>query len=420
MSKEERAISKEELTKRKEERKMKRKELSIFNKKIYKEKRVFLTLLLALCYLLSFSPLFAVDVGLVLDQKAECLGSKDTEFSYTGVAIPRITGLVGDTGDYYISAGLNFQNGPWAFVPELLRADFNWQSGSMYLTVGRMSYDDPLEYIASGLFDGARFSQHTNIGTFSVGAWYTGLLYKKRANIEMTENENMAINTDLDYGDFANTYFAPRRVLAAFDWEQKGLLEKAITRLSLLGQFDLTEEKLNSQYLAGKIIIPYGAFTFDIGGCFELIEGNNEIGSAFAVEASAAWRHPIHYLALGAKYASGKTDSLSAFLPLTTNTRGHILEPKLSGLTMISLDYTARLNETYSVGFFPAYFMLNGSDSGGKNLLGAEIYAAFYWSPLPDISLNLGAGAFLPSLGNITPDEKASWRVEINVVVSLY
>jgi hypothetical protein len=406
-----------------EERGMKRERLSIFNEQkiIFKKKRIFLTLLIAHCSLFIFiSPLFAIDAGVVLDQKAEYSGSEDTEFSYTGVAIPRITGLAGDTGDFYISAGLNFQNGPWAFVPELLRTDFNWQSGSMYFTAGRMNYDDPLGYIASGLFDGARFSYNSNTGTFSIGAWYTGLLYKKRVNIEMTENENIAINTDLDYSDFANTYFAPRRVLAAVDWEYNGLWEKAITKLSLLGQFDLTEEKLNSQYLAGKIIIPYGDFSFDIGGCFELIEENNEIGSAFAAEASAAWRHPIHYISLGAKYASGKSDTLSAFLPLTTNTQGHILESKLSGLTMISIDYTARLNDTYSAGFFPAYLILNGSESNGKNLLGAEIFAAFYWSPMPDISLNLGAGAFLPSLGNVTPDEKASWRAELNVVISLY
>jgi len=140
--------------------------------------------------------------------------------------------------------------------------------------------------------------------------------------------------------------------------------------------------------------------------------------SAFAAQAAVEWRHPVHYLALGAKYASGKTSSLSAFLPLTTNTLRFILEPKLSGLTMISIDYVARLNDLYSIGVFPAYFMLNGSDGGGRNRLGAEIYAAFYWSPFPDISLNLGAGAFLPSLGNFSPDEKVSWRAELNVVIS--
>jgi len=385
------------------------------------EKKTFLTLLPVTCYLLFVLPLFAIDVGVVLDQKAEFSSTEvDTAFAYDGIVIPRITGLVGDTGDFYVSAGFNGMNEPWSFVPELLRTDFNGQSGNIAYTVGRMSYDDPLGYIASGLFDGGRVTFDTDMGSFSAGAWYTGLLYKKRDNIEMTENEYRANNTELNYGDFANSYFAPRRVLAAVDWEHQGLGEKVITRLSLLSQFDFTKEKLHSQYLAGKAIIPYGVFGFNFGGCFELIEVNNEINPAFALEAAAAWRNPVHYLSLGVKYTSGKSDMLAAFLPLTTNTQGHILEPKLSGLTMLALDYTARLNETFSVGLYPAYFILNGSDSNDKNMLGGEIYTALYWSPAPDIGIIFGGGAFMRSLGNVAPDEETNWRLELNVVLSLF
>jgi len=385
------------------------------------KKSTLLTLLLTICYLLITSSLFAIDVGVVLDQTPKYSGSgDDTAFTYEGIVIPRITGLIGDTGDFYVSAGFNGMNDPWSFVPELLRTDINWQSGNMNLTVGRMEYDDPLGYIASGLFDGGRAAFQTGMGNFSIGAWYTGLLYKKRDNIEMTENEYRANNTALDYGDFADSYFAPRRALAAVDWEHQGLGELVITRLSLLSQFDLTEEKLNSQYLAGKVIIPYGVFSFDLGGCFELVEADDNIDPAFAAEFAIAWRHTVHYLSLGAKYSSGESDTLAAFLPLTTNTQGHILEPKLSGISMFSLDYTARLSETFSVGLYPAYFMLNGSQGDDKNLLGAEIYAALYWSPQPDIGVILGGGVFMPSLGNVAPDEDSNWRLELNVVLALF
>ena len=385
------------------------------------KKRTRLTLLLTICCILITHSLFAVDVGAALEQNAKYSGSGgDTAFACDGIAIPRITGLIGDTGDFYVSAGFNGMNDPWSFVPELLRTDVNWRSDSMNLTIGRMAYDDPLGYIASGLFDGGRVTFDTDKGSFSAGAWYTGLLYKKRGNIEMTENEYRANNTALDYGDFANSYFAPRRALIAADWEHQGLLEKAVTRLSLLGQFDLTKEKLNSQYLAAKVMVPYGVFGFDFGGCFELVEADDEIETAFAAEAAVEWRRAVHYLSLGAKYASGKSGAQAAFLPLTTNTQGYILEPKLSGITMIALNYTARLNEAFSAGLYPAYFMLNGADSGGKNRLGGEIYAALYWSPAPDIGMKLGGGAFMPSLGNVAPDGKADWRVELNVVLALF
>jgi hypothetical protein len=358
----------------------------------------------------------------VLDQTAEYSSSEDTEFSYTGIAIPRISGLVGNTGDFYVSAGFTYQNNPQGFIPELLRTDLTLRFDRIDITIGRMSYNDPLGYIASGLFDGFRVTIDTDMdmGSISAGAWYTGLLYKKRVNIEMTQNEYAANNTALDYGDFANSYFAPRRVLAALDWEHKGLLEKGMARISLLGQFDLTEEEVNSQYIAGKIKVPFGAFNFDLGGCFEIIEANNKTGSAFALEATFGWRNPVHFFSLGAKYSSGESDTLAAFLPLTTNTQGHVLETKLSGITMVSLDYMVKLHETLSAGLYPAYFLLTDPGSGDKNRLGAEIYAAVFWSPVPDISVNLGGGAFMPSLGNTAPDEKIKLRVELHVVISLF
>jgi len=357
----------------------------------------------------------------VLDQTAEYTNADDdSAFTYTGIAIPRLSGLIGDTGEFYVSAGFTFQNEPMGFVPELLRTDLTLRAGNLDFTFGRMVYDDPLGYVASGLFDGARVTLETGMGNFSAGAWYTGLLYKKRVNIEMTENEYIANNTALDYDDLANSYFAPRRVLAAVDWEHQGLFEKVMARFSLIGQFDLTEEKVNSQYLALKVMFPAGAFSFGLGGCFELIEANDKTGSAFAAEASAAWKNTAHYISLGAKYASGESNSAPAFLPMTTNTQGHVLEPKLSSIAILSLDYTARFHETFSAGLYPAYFLLTGSESEGKNRLGGEIYAAVFWSPAPDISVNLGGGAFLPSLGNVAPDEKAQLRVNLNVVISLF
>jgi hypothetical protein len=88
---------------------------------------------------------------------------------------------------------------------------------------------------------------------------------------------------------------------------------------------------------------------------------------------------------------------------------------------MLSLDYTARLHRTFTIGLTPSYFFLSDSkNAGGKLFMGAEFFGAFYWSPLPDVSVNLGGGAFLPSLGNVTPNGKNLWRVELNLVLSLF
>ena len=376
-----------------------------------------------LCYLLFAPCLFAIDMGLVLDQNAAFSSADEgAAFAYKGIAIPRLSGLIGDMGEFYVSAGLNFYSGAQAaVVPELLRTNFNWRSGGLELAAGRMDYSDPLGYIASGLFDGGRASLGTGAGTFSAGAWYTGLLYKKRANIEMTGKEAAANSAFIDYNDFSNTYFAPRRVLAAIDWEHKGFMDRAIARLSLLGQFDMGEEKVHSQYLAGKAVVPFRFFSFALGGCFEVIEANEKAGSAFAAEASVAWRNPAHRVSLEAKFASGESDTAPAFLPVTANAMGQVLRPKPSGISAISVDYAGRLLKTLSIGVTPMYFISTDSQGAdGKRLLGGEIFSALYWNPVPDISINFGGGAFLPSLGDVAPNGKNIWRAELNVILSLF
>jgi len=85
------------------------------------------------------------------------------------------------------------------------------------------------------------------------------------------------------------------------------------------------------------------------------------------------------------------------------------------------MDCIARLHETFSIGLYPAYFMLNDSESvKGRRFPGGEIFGALYWSPAPDIVMSLGGGAFMPSLGNAAPNEKIEWRAELNIVLSLF
>jgi hypothetical protein len=385
-------------------------------------KRTILTLLVTLCCLLFVPSIWAYDVGLMLDQNAYYAGvESDTAFAYKGLVIPRFSSLVGDAGEFYISAGINYQNNPWSFVPELLHTEFSWIANGMEISLGRISYSDPLGFIASGLFDGGRFSCFTEAGTFRAGAWYTGFIYKKRINIEMTDGDAESNDAAFDYGNFTGSYFAPRRVLAAFDWEHQGIGERVFARLSLLGQFDLTGAELNSQYLAGKMTVPFKSFAVSFGGCFEFMEKPGNVSTAFAAELGAVWKNTSQGLSLLTRYSSAESDSLAAFLPVTTNAQGQIFAAKLSGLSMASLDYTARLHRTFTISLTPSYFFLSDFiNTSGKFFRGAEFFGAFYWSPLPDISVNLGGGAFLPSLGNVAPNEKTLWRVELNLVLSLF
>jgi len=288
----------------------------------------------------------------------------------------------------------------------------------MELSLGRISYSDPLGFIASGLFDGERFSYHTEMGTISFGAFYTGFIYKKRINIGMTDEDKKLNDIAIDYDNFSDSYFAPRRVLAALDWEHQGLGERVYARFSFLGQFDFTGAELYSQYITGKMIVPFKIFTISFGGCLEIVEYSDNKDIALAAELGTAWRTSSSSFSILARYSSAKSDSMVEFKPVTTNAQGQILSEKLSGISLASMNYTARLQQTFTISFTPSYFFLSDyKNTRGKIFMGPEFFGAFYWSPLPDINVNLGAGVFLPSIGNV--GGKTLWRVELNLVLSM-
>jgi len=390
------------------------------------------SLFFALCSLLP-----AVDFGLLLNQDAGYGGlENDTNFDYSIGLVPRLSGLIGNSGDFIISAGLEADyNKGWGFVPELLRTELTFHTGNFAFEIGRMYHTDPIGFVAEGLFDGVRLSYYSGLGTFSLGAWYTGLLYKKRVNVELTPEDIESNKAPLDYGDMLGTYFAPRRFLGALTWEHLGLLVQPT--LSILGQFDFFGEKpLNSQYAVAKLVMPVKGFSLDIGGCFELVENDGKFSTAVAAEAEMAYSPPTmlkNRLSLTGHYASGNTgpdSSFAEFQPLTTRSQGDVLRVRLTGLTILSLDYVIRLHPAFAAGLTSTYFMRNDlstnsgypipEDNSNGHFLGDEFFARLLFSPASDLQVNLGGGIFLPSLGDAAPKEKNFWRVELNVIFSLF
>jgi len=389
-------------------------------------------------FIVNCSSLFAFDFGLTFNQNFGVSGyGSDSSFRYSGSMVPRVSGLIGENSDYYASAGFEAAYlGGLSFIPELLRTEFSFRSSALVVKAGRMYHSDPLGLIASGLFDGARVSYDSSVGSFYVGGWYTGLLYKKRINIEMTAADYEQTNVPLDTDNYWNAYFAPKRMLAGLGWEHLSLGGEASASAALLGQFDLSSgEALNSQYIAGKVSLPVKAFSFGLGGGFELIQQENKFGTGFVAELGLGFVPPIPLsskLSLLARYASGETGGNAyAFLPVTTVGQGNILGAKLSGVTMIQADYIAHLNNTFSAGISSSYFIRNDlktyigyplpeEKNNGGNSLGNEFFARILWSPYSDIHANLGGGIFLPSMGDAAPNAGNNWRVELNVILLLY
>jgi len=385
----------------------------------------------------------AFDFGAALDQTfgTESAG-KESEVDYQATILPHFSFLVGDSGDFYVSASLNlsYKTEEFFFIPELLRTEFSWRVDRLMIKAGRTQYSDPLGFIADGLFDGAQFLyDFPTIGTFSAGAWYTGLLYKERANIMISPQDVERYNAPYDINDFSNTYFAPSRLMFAANWDHPSFLEVVKLKVGVLGQVDLTDtdNKYNSQYFAAKIGVPGPGILFEIGGGLELIEYDEKQNIAFAAEAGIFWTVPTlmpSRLSFTGRFTSGMNgdNSVAAFTPVTTKPQGEILEAKLSGLSALALNYLIRLHKTFSADVTASYFLRSDTktfqsypvvdinENNDAYLLGCELYGRLIWSPLSDLRFTLGGGVFLPSLGNAAPDADSKWRVEIGAVIALY
>jgi hypothetical protein len=401
-------------------------------------------LLFFLLLLITPLPLAAADFGLLLGQymEANTAGSDNAApapggFEYQANILPRVSFVFNDENDLYVSAGLslNYEK-EFYFVPELLRTEYSHHTVSWELIVGRMYYADPMDFVANGLFDGARFSYNTPAGVFSLGAWYTGMLYKKNANITMTAEDQVSWDTPLNYSDFAKTYFSSRRFLSSVDWEHPSLAERLRLRAAVALQVDLTgnDARYHSQYLIVKASMPVKSFLFELGGSFENAIDDSSLHIAFAWDMGIFWNLPTELksrLSLTGHFAGGNTGGfIAAFVPVTGTLYGSVIQTKLSAMSILGLEYTARIMESLGASFGMSYFVrndlgtfmawpVNPADNNG-HFLGSEFILRLVWSPVSDVQLSLGGGVFAPGMGNVNPDEKPKWHADLTAVISIY
>jgi len=250
----------------------------------------------------------------------------------------------------------------------------------------------------------------------------------------MTQKDQALYDSVLNYGNFFNTYFAPPRLIVSFDWEHPSIGELVSLKVAVTGQIDLSAggDKFHSQYLTVKAAIPVKSFLFELGGSVQASQ-SDKFAVAFAWNVGIFWTLPTSFssrLSLTGSFAGGRSDDfIRAFVPVTTKFYGDILKAKLSGLTVLDLNYTARISRTFGTSLTASYFIRNDlgtyknypvSSSGSNGyFLGAELFARLIWSPFSDLQLNFGGGAFLPSLGDVS-NEKTKWRIELTAVVALY
>ncbi|GHV72075.1 hypothetical protein AGMMS49928_27410 [Spirochaetia bacterium] len=389
----------------------------------------------------SISMVFAADFGVTINQNPEFTGSgSDTDFNYSGGIGPWLSASLNEKLDLYLSGSLymQYKGEEWKFIPELNRFSLSWSpKDGVFLDAGRIRYSDPLGLVATGLFDGVSGSFGLASTRLSVGAYYTGFLYKDTADIYMTADDYTKSNKVLEYSDFGATYFASRRILASVCWDVPSIFASPhALNINGIAQFDLNgrDDALHSQYIDMQFIFsPISSLNFTLGAIVGIAESKgNDTELSLAGLINADWQPPtaVHdVFTLGVRWGSGRVnDSIGPFRPITTIREGNVLDASLPGIIVFNAGYMIRPVQSLSTGLEGRYFLRSDLvtfshaylKGGDERAIGGEFYGSITWVPVVDVSVVFGGGAFFPGMGNaLASDAPLQWKLSMAFVLSL-
>jgi hypothetical protein len=400
-------------------------------------------LILALC---GGGTAAAADFGLVLNAEGEYVSdAAGPGPAFTGSLSPWFSAALPGNLGLYLSGRAVFEYGveygrekrAWAWPPlfELERAELNFRPReTVYARLGRLHYRDSGGLIASGLFDGLHGAIGLTWARLSLGAFYTGFLYKETAEIFMTTEDRGRYIQPLKYGN-SESYFASRRFFIPLDIEFPDLTSRLSLACTLLAQFDINRgpAPLHSQYLAARLgleaadnlrlgLTAIGALTENSGAA---------VRSNFAGAFTADWDIPgalPDMFSVGLRWGSGAVNEwVAPFTPISGMAQGTVFTPALTGLMRAGAAYTARPHRAFSLAAEAALFWrtdvetftdaeLDGASR--DRFLGTEVSGSVIWAVQSAIRLTAGAGTFFPG-GAFTGAAKPRWKAGGGIMLSL-
>jgi len=379
--------------------------------------------LAAMVLLLAVTGAWALDFGSLVGI-APSYGDDGLALSF-GLT-PWISASLGGDSELYLSGSfsVDLADGAWTygFAPERAELVMRPVAGTE-VHVGRMRYADGAGLVVSGLYDG--FSVRTIFSGIDIklGALYGGLQDKEDSELLMS-GADVA-----DYGD-DTVLFAPGRIVMAASATIPGTIAWFVDALA---QFDTRgSAALHSQYLVlgvdGSLSSALGLSAAMVGSVVE--EAGFDPAFSLAAEAELGWMPEggwpdRAYLSL--RWATGDYGAFNPYLSVNAISQGQIFTPRLAGLFVSRIGYTARIDESLSADIQSTAFVRSASggpaDSGidpasDSIWLGAEAYASLRWAPVSDISLSSGLGLFVPGTAFL-PDQPIRWLISLALVVSL-
>jgi len=367
----------------------------------------FLLLLILFAFISAMA--FSYDFGLLTDQRFEA----DNESSvYYPILVPWFSWDGGEGISVYLSGifTVMYWNSP-VFIPEFSRFALRYRlEDDSFFEVGRVSFSDSLGMTAFGFFDGIKAETSIPAGSLKTAFLFTGLLYKETAQIMMTENDA--------FNFVDNNYFASNRFFANIRYDMP-LLDYYTLSLETLFQFDLngSDDYLYSQYgMAMMEFFPENKAGVAVGALLEVMERKDEVNAAFGALARLRMTIPGSFdsgIRVTCKFTSGN------FTPINSPAMGLIFSETISGLALISADYTTRIKSDLLTNALVQYFFRTSNDPllDGR-VYGCEIQASIAWQPFDDLRASFGGGLFLPGMGNVYSDTQAIWKIKASLTMS--
>jgi hypothetical protein len=387
-------------------------------------------------------PGFAADYGAAANQQ---LDIQDGDHTYTGSLAPWLSIPLGEQADLYVSAAyrLDYDGEDWLSLPQLYRFALLFRPYPGFsLEAGRLRYQDIRGAVASGLFDGLSLSLRPGGSRLAARLLFTGLLYKKDADILLTGEDWAAYAEKVSYKDggaFYETYFASRRMFGTVSWELPDLGAPGNTlAFEGIGQVDLNgrENLLHSAYASARFNwVPKTDLALELGGTAALAAPAGA-DPAYALSGSGKlnWDPPggpWDRAALLVRYTSGETgEALTAFPALTFVAPGYVLQVLPGGLAVVQGSYRAQLYQALSGELGAAYFFRTGDTAArgafgaetaheDSPFLGGELRASFMWIPFSDLSFSLDCGLFIPQWGAyFASGTPPPWRISGGLIFS--
>ena len=271
--------------------------------------------------------------------------------------------------------------------------------GAVSYQAGRLVLADATGLILNHLADGLLATAALPALRVTASAGYTGLLLKPEANV------NMSAADLADDGD-DDVILAPRRLVGGLEVALPEIWGRQTPALFVIAQFDLREDeagRIDTQYSGLRLSGPLAASVYYDGA---VVIGTGEgLLTALGTAGLRYYNPALRFTRVEVRglYASGASDSLDPFLPVSAPSLATVFSPTVADLIGAEASYSLKplaggggVRDDFQLSV-RALALMTAVDAA---YAGTVIEAGINFRPFSDLGASLNGGLWLPDGGD--------------------